>query len=207
MQIQSPLSLVNDAVQASDRELLCAGSELAKDEAPLRRFRHCRRSAFRGAQRGDVMSLSEIKSILVGLDSSPRAGEVLEIATRLAGRFGAKLVLARAVGIPFDFPADALGLSPSSLPGIMEEAALRDLEARARGLPKEIASKVDVRIGTPWQVVCEIAKEENVDLIVIGSHGYSGIDRVIGTTAARVVNHADRSVLVVRASVPPGTHR
>ena len=40
---------------------------------------------------------------------------------------------------------------------------------------------------------------ENVDLIVIGSHGYGGIDRVIGTTAAKVVNHADRSVLVVRS--------
>ena len=38
------------------------------------------------------------------------------------------------------------------------------------------------------------------DLIVIGSHGYSGIDRLIGTTAAKVVNHAKQSVLVVRAA-------
>jgi nucleotide-binding universal stress UspA family protein len=35
-------------------------------------------------------------------------------------------------------------------------------------------------------------------LIVIGSHGFSGIDRLLGTTAGRVVNHADRSVIVVR---------
>ena len=35
-------------------------------------------------------------------------------------------------------------------------------------------------------------------LIVIGSHGYGGIDHLLGTTAARVVNHADRPVLVVR---------
>ena len=103
-----------------------------------------------------------------------------------------------AVGIPFDFPADALGLSPTALPGIMEEAARRDLEARARSLPPGIAHKVDIQIGTPWQVVCNIAKDEDVDLVVIGSHGYSGLDRVIGTTAARVVNHADRPVLVVR---------
>jgi nucleotide-binding universal stress UspA family protein len=33
---------------------------------------------------------------------------------------------------------------------------------------------------------------------VIGCHGYSGLDRVIGTTAGKVVNHADRSVFVVR---------
>ena len=39
---------------------------------------------------------------------------------------------------------------------------------------------------------------ETFDLIVIGSHGYGAIDRVLGTTAAKVVNHADRTVLVVR---------
>jgi nucleotide-binding universal stress UspA family protein len=44
-----------------------------------------------------------------------------------------------------------------------------------------------------------IATEEDVDLIVIGSHGYHDADRVLGTTAAKVVNHADHSVLVVRA--------
>ncbi len=144
------------------------------------------------------MSLTEIKTILVGLDSSPRSGEVLETAVGLAQRYGSKLILVNAVGIPFDFPADALGLSPTSLPGIMEEAARRDLEARARSLPPNIPHKVDIQIGTPWQVVCNAAKDEDADLIVIGSHGYSGLDRVIGTTAARVVNHADRSVLVVR---------
>lgn len=145
------------------------------------------------------MAAIEIRKILVGLDSSPRASNVIETALALAQRFGAQLILCNAVGIPFDFPADALGLSPTSLPGIMEEAARRDLEARARALPPDVPHKVDVQIGTPWQVICNLAKEEDVDLIVIGSHGYSGLDRVIGTTAARVVNHADRPVMVVRA--------
>lgn len=149
------------------------------------------------------MSVMEIRKILVGLDSSPRAAHVLETAVALAQRFGARLILCNSVGIPFDFPADALGLSPSALPGIMEEAARRDLEARGRALPPDVGHKIDVQIGTPWQVLCGLAKEEDVDLIVIGSHGYSGLDRVIGTTAARVVNHADRPVLVVREKPAP----
>ncbi|MEZ4302403.1 MAG: universal stress protein [Polyangiaceae bacterium] len=144
------------------------------------------------------MASIEIRKILVGLDSSPRSGHVLETAVALAQRFGAELILCNSVGIPFDFPADALGLSPSALPGIMEEAARRDLESRARALPPEIKHKVDIQIGTPWQVICNLAKDEDVDLVVIGSHGYSGLDRVIGTTAGRVVNHADRPVMVVR---------
>jgi universal stress protein F len=144
------------------------------------------------------MSLTAIKKILVGLDSSPRSALVLEAAATIAQGFGAQLILVHSVGIPVEFPVDALGLSPNALPGILEEHARRDLEARARSLPQGIASKVDIQIGTPWQVVCNLAKEEDVDLIVIGSHGYSGFDRVIGTTAGRVVNHADRPVLVVR---------
>ncbi len=144
------------------------------------------------------MSLLEIRKILVGLDQSPRSNLVLEAAVALAQRFGAQLILVHSVGIPFDFPADALGLSPTALPGILEEAARRDLEARARTLPPDVPHKVDIQIGTPWQVVCNLAKDEDVDLVVIGSHGYSGLDRVIGTTAARVVNHADRPVMVIR---------
>jgi nucleotide-binding universal stress UspA family protein len=43
-------------------------------------------------------------------------------------------------------------------------------------------------------------------LIVIGSHGYGGLDRVLGTTAARVVNHALCSVLVVRPPEAQAAH-
>ena len=43
------------------------------------------------------------------------------------------------------------------------------------------------------------AREEDVDLIVLGSHGFDVLDRIVGTIAAKVVNHADRAVLVVRS--------
>jgi nucleotide-binding universal stress UspA family protein len=46
--------------------------------------------------------------------------------------------------------------------------------------------------------VCETAKADGVDLVVIGSHGYGGIDRLLGTTAAKIVDHAPCSVYVVR---------
>ena len=48
------------------------------------------------------------------------------------------------------------------------------------------------------QVICGAAPTTDAGLIVIGSHGFGSLDRVFGTTAARVVNHADRSTLVVR---------
>jgi nucleotide-binding universal stress UspA family protein len=65
-------------------------------------------------------------------------------------------------------------------------------------VPAEFRGGAKVAVGTPWQAICDMAKAENVDLIMVGSHGYQGLDRLIGTTAAKIVNHADRSVLVVR---------
>jgi nucleotide-binding universal stress UspA family protein len=50
--------------------------------------------------------------------------------------------------------------------------------------------------------VCGAAKALDADLIVVGSHGYGTVDRLLGTTAAKIVNHAECSVLVVRPSKP-----
>jgi len=65
-------------------------------------------------------------------------------------------------------------------------------------LPRELVGVLRPRVGTAWNTLCSVARDEQAELIVIGSHGYGGIDRLLGTTAARVVNHADCSVLVVR---------
>ncbi len=72
------------------------------------------------------------------------------------------------------------------------------LESGAACLSGGLPGEVRVGVGVPWRAVCAAALDEGADLIVIGSHGYSGIDHLIGTTAARVVNYAGRPVLVVR---------
>jgi nucleotide-binding universal stress UspA family protein len=65
-------------------------------------------------------------------------------------------------------------------------------------VPADLLAGVRVSLGSPWEALCKAPREENVDLIVIGSHGYSGLDHVLETTAAKIVNHADRPVLVFR---------
>jgi nucleotide-binding universal stress UspA family protein len=144
------------------------------------------------------MSLQHPRTILVALDTSPRAPAVLAEGVELAQKLGGRLVLVRGVGIPHDLPAEALNESPSRVPEILERIARNDLEQRANAAPAGLVAKLVVHVGTPWEVICRTADEENADLVVIGSHGYSGIDKLLGTTAARVVNHTTRSVLVVR---------
>ena len=146
------------------------------------------------------MSVTEsppLKKILVALDGSPRADGVLTYAVSLARIAGAKLILFRAFAIPPDM-ALAWPNSDRALELALRTQAEKYLDACAEKVPRELLDGVRVGLGAPWQAVCKAGRDENVDLLVIGSHGYSGIDHLLGTTAAKVVNHADRPVLVVR---------
>jgi nucleotide-binding universal stress UspA family protein len=139
-----------------------------------------------------------MKRILVGVDGSPRQKLVLAAASDLAGRLNAKLVLFRAVSLPSELPPEAYLMAPAEVTKILERRARADLEQAARELPAEIVAGLRVALGTPWQSICRAAQEEDVELVMIGSHGYSGLDRILGTTAAKVVDHAECSVFVVR---------
>jgi nucleotide-binding universal stress UspA family protein len=138
-------------------------------------------------------------TLLVALDGSPRASKVLAEAVTLARKLQAGLVLHRAVTVPVELPVEAWVTTPNLLEELLVAGARKEVEALAAQIPAEIARQVEVRVGTPWQTIGEAARRVNADLIVIGSHGYHLLERILGTTAARVVNHADRSVLVVRA--------
>jgi len=139
----------------------------------------------------------KIARILVALDSSPRAPFVLEAAMSLARSHGGKLVLFRAVGIQPDIPT-VVYVSPNDLGALLLERERESLRELAAAIPADLLEAVHVEVGVPWQAICEAAKARMVDLVVLGSHGYGVLDRVLGTTAAKVVNHADRSTLVVR---------
>lgn len=62
-------------------------------------------------------------------------------------------------------------------------------------------AKIEVLLGTPGLEIADYAKNIGADLIVIPSHGYHGVKRlVLGSVAERVIRHAECSVLVLRRS-------
>ena len=142
-----------------------------------------------------------MKRILVCLDASPRAAFVLETATNLAQKTGAKLVLLRSVGLPAEIDQEFYVHAAASMTDLLVDKAKRELDALSKGVPAGLIEGYDVHIGTPWDTICREAKARDCDLVILGSHGYSGMDRVLGTTAAKVVNHCDRSVLVARTKL------
>src|SRR5678815_3893631 len=131
------------------------------------------------------MLIPAMKRILVGLDGSPRSQAVLTAAVDVTRRFEAKLLLFRGVGIPDGIPGEVWQLDPNTLVQVMRDAAQVYLDDCARGVPAELLDGTRVAVGSPWQSVCQAAVDEHVDLIVIGSHGYGALDRLLGTTAAK----------------------
>jgi universal stress protein F len=138
------------------------------------------------------------KTILVALDGSPRAPNVLARAVVMAHEEGTQLVLMRAIGLPADVPQDMWKTTDRPLLEVLEERAKTYLNECAEEVPAPVRGGIRVVVGSPWHSICETARGLRADLVVLGSHGYSGIDRLLGTTAAKVVDHAPCSVLVVR---------
>ena len=143
-----------------------------------------------------------MKTYLVALDNSVRAPHVLAAASELAQSTGAKLVLFRAIGLPHDLPADSYAMSPDDVIDALRTRAASELQELARAVPMSVPHTTRLEVGAAWQAIGAVAREVGAQLIVIGSHGFSGVDRLLGTTASRVVNHADRSVMVVRSTPP-----
>jgi nucleotide-binding universal stress UspA family protein len=139
-----------------------------------------------------------MRRILVALDGSPHAHQVLAAAIDLANHTDGKLLLFRAVEVPLESTALAFSMPPADLEAQMQKAAEAALADYTHQVPPERLEGARVGVGSPWRAICDAASEAGVDLIVVGSQGYGMVERILGTTASRVVNHADRSVLVVR---------
>jgi len=136
------------------------------------------------------------ESILAALDDSARAPIVFATTVALARCTNARVSLIRVLTEPTDIPP-AAHTAPDSVGADVQriiQSQFRRLMDTAADVVFDSPVIVD---GDPWRRILEVAKHLDVDLIVMGSHRYHGVERVLGTVASRVVNHADRNVLVV----------
>lgn len=143
-----------------------------------------------------------IQRILVALDGSSRAPVVRDAALELAETSGAKLVLFRAVDLPIEWTQQVFSVSLEALEQVVQQQARKDLHVLAQAVPTERFGGVRVEMGTPWQAILSAARVEKADLIVLGSHGHNIVERLLGTTANRVIQHAACNVLLVRVASP-----
>ena len=142
-----------------------------------------------------------IHSILVPIDFSVHSKNALKYAVPMARKFGAAIHLVYVVE-PTIYPAD-LGFGQVVLPGVEDELRQKGGAELQSLIRKEIGRAVPaswvVRTGNPHQEILREADERGVDLIVVATHGHSGVEHMLfGSTADRVVRHAKCPVLTVR---------
>lgn len=143
-----------------------------------------------------------MEKILVAVDASPAAKAVLQKAVAFAQKMNGTIVLFRAVSLPVELPMEAFVAPQDRLVVTLQQNAEKEIGELSKQVPVALLSGSQVALGTPWQAICEAATQHGCSLIVIGSHSYGLLDRLLGSTAAKVVNHAEQEVLVVR---PPRT--
>jgi nucleotide-binding universal stress UspA family protein len=140
----------------------------------------------------------QIKSILVPIDFSPASEKALAYAVPLAKLFGARLTLLHVlepVATP-DFAAFPLAMENDKA----MRASRLQLERVASDLKlRSLAEKFLVRNGRAFNEITSAARTLKSDLVVISTHGRTGLKHVLmGSTAEKVVQHAPCPVLVVR---------
>ena len=138
-----------------------------------------------------------ITQVLAALDGSFRAPAVFATAADLAVRCRARLHLVRVVEVPAEFPPAAHVSHPVPVDDLMRRNAERDLVELARGREGLVTTFAAVLAPEAWRAILDEAAALSVDLLVIGTHQRRGMERILGTTATRIINHADRDVLIV----------
>ena len=137
------------------------------------------------------------KKILVPTDGSEFAKKAQKHALFLAKVSGAEIV---AVSVTENNFVNGLPLDDEiyQLNQVLNERSEENLKEFDKLNEDDIKITHVIREGSPARVILEVANEENIDLIVMGSSGKSGFDRfIMGSVADKVVNSAKCAVLVV----------
>lgn len=141
-----------------------------------------------------------LKKILVGIDFSPASKQAFTYAIQLARQFRASVILLHVLE-----PAALTAFAGFAEPPARSKTDTAEAEASFRALAAEIGS--EERKGIRWEVrnglatheIVAAAQDADVDLVVVGTHGFtSGKHFCIGATAERVARAAPCAVLVVR---------
>jgi universal stress protein A len=146
-----------------------------------------------------------IQKILIPFDFSEHSEKACNWAVGMAEKWHARILLLHVVPRP-TYPPVLMGSHFNAADfeaGLRAEAETRVQEFAAKARPGSVPIDLKVMIGEPSWDICKVAEEEHCDLVVMGSHGRTGLGHVLlGSVAERVVRLSPCPVLVVGKNAP-----
>jgi nucleotide-binding universal stress UspA family protein len=137
-----------------------------------------------------------VHTILHPTDFSERSRHAFGLACSLARDYGARLVLLHVI------PTPIIGFGEGVIPPEPEEVEAEGREQLARLQPPGANVRAERRLieGDPVEVILRVAQEIDASLIVMGTHGRTGLGRILmGSVAEQILRRADCPVLTVKA--------
>ena len=144
--------------------------------------------------------MESIKKILLPVDFSERSEKLIDSAKSMAKTYKANLVIVYVAG---DFTPYTGFTVPQISIELLEEGVLRDAEDKMDGFLNKHFVGIDycegkVLNGNPAEEIIKYAEEQDIDLIVMGTHGYRGVEKMLlGSVAEKVVKMSPCPVLTI----------
>lgn len=147
--------------------------------------------------------------VLIGVDDSPHANTILEFVKKMSWPGETRMLVVSSV-VPEAarfgaYEPSAAVRAAGMVEGIREYQA--ELVGRSQNELTEAGLHAAGRVmeGDPREALLEAARQEGADLIIVGSHGRTGLEKLLmGSVASHIATHAPCSVLVVRRRAPRG---
>jgi len=136
------------------------------------------------------------KNIVLAYDGSKFSNKALQEAINIAKSSGGSLLILSVVDITDEFESEAPGLTDKMTEKLLKLAQ----KALEKAATAKVKAKVEVHVGDAYEMIVDISRKKKADIIVMGSHGRTGLTRLLmGSVTSRVIGHAPCAVLVVKA--------
>ncbi len=135
------------------------------------------------------------KKILVATDGSRDSELAADRAIDFAKSYGGSLIAVSVVDVPSEFYAEA----PAAVDKLIVSAKGFVAAAKNKAETKDVATSTFVGEGEAFEVITKLSRKENIDVIIMGSHGRTGLKRLLmGSVTEKVIGYAPCPVLVVK---------
>ena len=147
-----------------------------------------------------------MKKILVPVDFSEHAGYALEVAAKLAKDFSAEIIVLHMMGLSEAYLTKSESDEAAEAHFYMKLAKKRYETFLNKPFLKGVKVTEMVQNYKIFSEINQVAKENNIDLIIMGSHGASGVSEIfVGSNTEKVVRSSDIPVLVIKEPSPAFT--